>query len=139
MSYYPSEKNGKGYLRSGFYVKTRELHTSDEAMKPCFEFDLYDLCVKFCELLLQGFESIYNRYPQPILKQGDKVYWISVYSQSHLRALVIPESQYCENPNAYTFHYTFNNELECHKALVEMQAYANDLYVRLNSTLINGI
>lgn len=133
MSYYPSEKNGKGYLKSGFQVMTREAHTSNDAMEPCYEFGSFDLCDKFCKLLLDGFEQIYEKYYHPILKHGDKVYWISTYSQSHLRNLVIPKFQYCKDPESYKFHYTFNDELECQKALSEMQIYANDLYAKFIS------
>lgn len=132
MSYYPSENKGKGYLRSGFHVKVRKPHTLDKAMRPCYEFDSHETCEKFCELLLRGFENIYEKYQQPELKRGDKVWWISVYSQSHLRELVVPQPATCKDPELYKYHYTFIEENDCNKALSEMQEFANKLYAQFS-------
>lgn len=131
MSFYPTELKGKGCLRSGFKVKYSNLDKSHEVMKPCYGFDSKDLCEKFCELLFQEFEKIYNRYPQPELKKGDKVWWISTYSQSHLNELVIPEPDYCKDPKSYENFYTFNDDNDCKTALHEMQNFANKLYEQL--------
>ena len=131
MSYYLSERNGKGYLRSGFKSLERHPDTTDDSMKPCFEFDSFELCREFGVLLFQGLEKIYDKYLKFIPRAGNKVFWISTYSQSHLRELVGPKPVYCKNPDNYKYYYTFSNETERNKALKEMQTFANNLYKEL--------
>lgn len=110
MKYYLSEKQGKGYLKSGFKVMTRKDYTLDDVMKPCYEFESDTICKEFGELLANGFNLIYRKYKQPEFKIGDKIYWISTYSQSHLRNLIIPKPHYCKDPELYRFNYTFRTK-----------------------------
>lgn len=132
MSYYASEKRGKGYLRSGFKPLERQADTSDSAMEPCYEFADFESCQRFCELLSLGLENIYDKYTPFHPSIGNKVCWISTSSQSHLRKLVIPDADgYYNDPEDYKNHYALTDKVVCQKAIIEMQIFANDLYQKL--------
>ena len=132
MSYYPTEKNGNGHLRSGFKTLVRSTRTSDEAMLPCYEFNKKENCEEFCNLLSQGLEQIYARYTRYRPTCGDRVYSISTSYQSHLRNYIIPPDEViCLTSDDHPDYYTFNNWVQCNKVRIEMQKFTDNLFEKI--------
>ncbi|MBD5504751.1 MAG: hypothetical protein HDR09_13730 [Lachnospiraceae bacterium] len=128
MSYYSVEIEGQSKLRDGFKTKQRDLHTSDAAMQPCFEFESQDVCNLFNENLLIGLERIYAKYKNTSPISGQSVYWITTSKRTHLKTLVGQKEDTCKNPTSYGHTYVFVHEIDRDRAMREMQAYLDNLY-----------
>ncbi|MDE7347320.1 MAG: hypothetical protein K2N48_11370 [Muribaculaceae bacterium] len=127
MSYYCIEKEGQSNLRGGFKTNPRNPNTSNSAMTPCVEFASQAVCNLFNENLLIGLERIYAKYKNTSPIIGQRVYWITTSSRTHLKTFV-GQDVICKDIAPYKLNYTFLNEVDRDTAMQEMQEYMNSLY-----------